>query len=520
MLKLEQIREIRELKQNEHLSNSKIAKIVGVTRRSVANALVRSVQLEDMKPNRKSPFNRSAGKVYLDYVNEILVCSQSNKNPKDRITAAAIYQRLQESDPPFLGYPPVSKRTIERIVRMARKGLNMAPYEIQDHYLRLEHEKGSAQADFGEMDIILNHRPSKIFLFLMVFPYSNRKFACALPAQNFECLAEGINRIFTQIQGVPRVIRFDNMSTAVAQVKVDEDTQHSVKDANGKYRKLTDGFAHLVTHYRFGFEFCNVRAGHEKGAVEQAVNWFRSRFFAITREFDGDYDKLNDELFSFCERYAQNHHYKHQNETMAERFERERAALLPLPSDPFVGVVWLSRSADKYGKVRINNNDFNIGASFPSVVRIRCTWNTYEFFVEEKKVLTAKREYEQGKDFILWEAELSALIKKPTAFKSSTLGKVTPPEVKEFILKYLADDKRRIFTAMKDLIKDNQIEPVVKRLSDCVALYAGSPLNDFICRFYAYGEERVDNQPKLRELEPMARGAEPVNLSQYDKLME
>ncbi len=116
MLKIEQIREIRELKLNENLSNSKIAEIVGVSRRSVAKALVCSVQLEDMHPHRKSPYNRSPGKLFLPYVKELLAQSQSEGQS---ISAAAIYRSLEEHNPPFLGYPPVSKRTIERIVRLA-----------------------------------------------------------------------------------------------------------------------------------------------------------------------------------------------------------------------------------------------------------------------------------------------------------------------------------------------------------------------------------------------------------------
>ena len=77
MLKIEQIREIRELKLNENLSNSKIAEIVGVSRSSVAKALVCSVQLEDMHPHRKSPYNRSPSKLFLPYVKELLAQSQS-----------------------------------------------------------------------------------------------------------------------------------------------------------------------------------------------------------------------------------------------------------------------------------------------------------------------------------------------------------------------------------------------------------------------------------------------------------
>ena len=62
------------------------------------------------------------------------------------------------------------------------------------------------------------------------FPGSNNGVTQAFPSQNQECLLEGMKRIFEHIGGVPPRLRFDNMTTAVAQV---------LKDGE---RVLTDGF--------------------------------------------------------------------------------------------------------------------------------------------------------------------------------------------------------------------------------------------------------------------------------------
>lgn len=50
------------------------------------------------------------------------------------------------------------------------------------------------------------------------FPYSNKGYTQAFPSQNQECLLEGMKRIFEHIGGVPPGLRFNNMTTAVAQV--------------------------------------------------------------------------------------------------------------------------------------------------------------------------------------------------------------------------------------------------------------------------------------------------------------
>lgn len=75
------------------------------------------------------------------------------------------------------------------------------------------------------------------------------------PSQNQECLLTGMRSVFEYIGGVPWVIRFDNMSTAV------------VKVLDGGERELTDGFTRFKLHYRFNAEFCNPASGYEKAVV-------------------------------------------------------------------------------------------------------------------------------------------------------------------------------------------------------------------------------------------------------------
>lgn len=97
----------------------------------------------------------------------------------------------------------------------------------------------------------------------MSFPYSDKAYAQVFPSQNQECLLIGMRRIFEYIGGVPARIRFDNMSTAVAQV------------LEGTERKLTDGFTRFMLHYRFQADFCNPASGNEKGNVENKVGYIR-----------------------------------------------------------------------------------------------------------------------------------------------------------------------------------------------------------------------------------------------------
>ena len=61
-----------------------------------------------------------------------------------------------------------------------------------------------------------------------------------------------MKRIFEYIGGIPIRLRFDNMTTAVAQV---------LKDGE---RVLTDGFTRFMLHCIFRADFCNPASGNEK----------------------------------------------------------------------------------------------------------------------------------------------------------------------------------------------------------------------------------------------------------------
>lgn len=57
------------------------------------------------------------------------------------------------------------------------------------------------------------------------------------------------------MSGVPKTIRFDNLSPAVKKIL-----------PSGE-RQLTDEFQNFVLHYGFECEFCNPNSGNEKGTL-------------------------------------------------------------------------------------------------------------------------------------------------------------------------------------------------------------------------------------------------------------
>ena len=114
-----------------------------------------------------------------------------------------------------------------------------------------------------------------------------------------------MKRIFEYIGGIPIRLRFDNMTTAVAQV---------LKDGE---RVLTDGFTRFMLHYRFQADFCNPASGNEKGNVENKVGYNRRNAF-VPVPVIASFDEFNERLWEWCEKDADRLHYKYKVRAVVE----------------------------------------------------------------------------------------------------------------------------------------------------------------------------------------------------------
>ncbi len=168
------------------------------------------------------------------------------KKKKYRRTAKRIWQLLKESG--FKG----SERSVRNYVSRRKKELLD---EGEEASLPLESKPGTAQVDFGEGPFIREGKTIDLPYLVLSFPRSNGFYFQVFESQNQECFLEGLKRFFDKMNGVPRSIRFDNLSPAVKKILAD-----------GK-RELTEGFQAFALHYGFDYEFCNPGAGNEKGHV-------------------------------------------------------------------------------------------------------------------------------------------------------------------------------------------------------------------------------------------------------------
>ncbi|MCD8500385.1 MAG: hypothetical protein LRY71_00235 [Bacillaceae bacterium] len=86
------------------------------------------------------------------------------------------------------------------------------------------------------------------------------------------------------------------------------------KNLQGRDRLEQEAFLALQAHYLFKAEFCNVRAGNEKGRVEGTVGYVRRNAFVPLPEVQS-MEELNNYLLNWCMEESERRKVPHRKET-------------------------------------------------------------------------------------------------------------------------------------------------------------------------------------------------------------
>jgi transposase len=136
-----------------------------------------------------------------------------------------------------------------------------------------------------------------------------------------QAFLEAHERAFHHFGGVFRLLRYDNLKSAVKKI------------LRGYQREETDRLIAFRSHWGFQTEFCNPGRGNEKGGVEGEVGYFRRNHLVPLPKVK-DLGELNAYLRVCCQQDEQRriHGKAH---TVGEAMRIEREHLLPLAMDGF-----------------------------------------------------------------------------------------------------------------------------------------------------------------------------------------
>ena len=207
--------------------------------------------------------------------------------------------------------------------------------ERSSGFMDLVWHPGEAQADFGEVDVLLRGVVQRMHHFVLDFPYSNVGLVQLMPGENAECTCLALRNLFEWLGGVPERIVFDNAAGV------------GHKGYGEREPRLTHLFQAFQAHYGFDCSFCNPYSGHEKGAVESKVGMVRRKLF-VPRPSVWSLENFSAGLPDRCLELATKPHCRKDTEERG-LFSEDRAALLPLPGKRFDVVTWRHMKADRYG---------------------------------------------------------------------------------------------------------------------------------------------------------------------------
>jgi len=323
MIPPEQVAEIRRLFYAEHWKVGTIATQLGVHPDTVRSALEtdRFNRAKRLRPTKLDP--------YIDFIQQTL-----KRYP--RLRATRIDQMIRPR-----GYEG-------GIVQLRRLVRRLRPAPQREAFLCLRSfagEQGQVDwAHFGEVRIGRARR--RLSGFVLTLSYSRALALEFFFDQSLENFLRGHVRAFDQLGGVPRVLLYDNLRSAVLARR-------------GDVVQFNPRLLELCAHYHFEPRPCRPGRGNEKGRVERAIRYVRESFFAA-RPFT-TLEDFNRQARAWRDDIAHLRPWPGDDErSVAEALEEEREHLLPLPAHPFETDQLLSIRSGKTIYVRFDLNDYSI----------------------------------------------------------------------------------------------------------------------------------------------------------------
>ncbi len=286
---------------------------------------------------REKPIRRPKLDPYTGVIDQILLSDEALPK-KQRHTAQRIYERLRDEHGFRGGYT-----IVKDYVRLKRTSQ-------REMFVPLTHPPGHAQADFGEAQVEIGGVLAKAHYFVIDLPHSDESYVRAFPAETTEAFLEGHVEAFRYWGGVPRRILYDNTTLAVARILGDGT------------RLKTRAFSELQSHYLFEERFGRPGKGNDKGKVENLVKVARRSFFVPRPRFPS-WEALNVWLEEQCRKRRERRQRGHR-ETIGERFERDRQALLPLPAAAYEACETRPGRVTSLSLVRYHSNDYSVPTEY------------------------------------------------------------------------------------------------------------------------------------------------------------
>lgn len=227
--------------------------------------------------------------------------------------------------------------------------------------VRFETEPGQQlQSDWGEVVVEIAGVRRKVHFIVNELGYSRRFHFWCTESEDAEHTYEGLIRSFEYFGGVTMEVLVDNQKSAVLQA------------SNTGSPKFNERFVDLAGHYGFTPRACQPYRARTKGKDERMVGYVKHNFFVRYRSFES-WIHLNQLAELWLREEADLRLQGTVKEVVANRFERERPSLKPLPTIRYDTSYFEYRQAAWDGYIEVRGNRYSVPAAIAGqrvVVRI------------------------------------------------------------------------------------------------------------------------------------------------------
>jgi transposase len=393
--KVELYEQIR--REYEHGSGTirEVARKFGVHRREVRKALSSAIPVARKVPEREHPKLAPA----IPFINAILEADRKAPR-KQRHTAHRIWMRMQREMPEV----DVAGSTIRRYVRLRKTAMGLLGHEIfvpQSYQLG-----GEAQVDWYEGWVQFDGVSRKMYVFCMRSMASGGAFHRAYPHATQQAFLEAHELAFAFFGGVFRVLRYDNLKSAVKKI------------LRGHQREETARFIGFRSHWGFASEFCTPGEGHEKGGVEGEGGQFRRNYLVPVPNVQ-NLEELNLLILSGSVE-EQSRMISGRMQTIGALMLAEQEHLLSLAEERFDLASLHFPGVNASGCVRVLTNFYSTPLAMGTSVQVKVYSAYVEIWYQAKCVARHERCYERHKKVLHLDHYLDTLSKKPGALAGST----------------------------------------------------------------------------------------------------
>ena len=336
----------------EGKSKSAISRMLGISRKTVRKYIARHEQLFGSKINDTLLEQGISSKPRYD------ITSREKKKLTEAITRDIDRYLTANEEKRHSGMHKQQMKKIDIHEHLLHEGHEIG-YTTVCNYIRQKEQENresfikqvytpghTCEFDWGEVKLYLNGKLQKLNLAVFTSAYSNRRWARLYYRQDTLAFGQSHIDYFSEVKGVHKEMVYDNMRVAIK------------KFVGRTEREVTDSFLELSNYYKFGYRFCNVRKGNEKGHVERSVEYVRRKSFSREVHFK-DLSQANDHLQEVLKQLNASPQQLENGKSANDLFKEEQHHLYAAPV-AYKCFEEIYLKADKYATVILYGNRYSV----------------------------------------------------------------------------------------------------------------------------------------------------------------